>query len=111
MSWQRAKANLCIKQLTLLLQESGFEAQPFAQIDAVVIFLGWFMEYKEHRYEDVITCPYCDYRFTDSEKYGDFGMADCPKCDRRFNYERMVEFAEMMDEPATYSSETIDSDD
>lgn len=55
----------------------------------------------EHKYEENIKCPYCDYEWKDSWEFTeDDGTHTCGSCDREFNVTREIEI--------TYSTSRID---
>lgn len=46
---------------------------------------------KEHHFEDDITCPYCDYKHTDSYEWqADDGNTQCHSCEKIFYYVREI---------------------
>lgn len=55
----------------------------------------------EHKYENQIKCPYCDWEDSDSWEFGeDDGTATCGSCEKEFNVTREVE--------VTYSTSRIE---
>ncbi len=64
----------------------------------------------EHRYEETIICPHCDYKVPDPENYQDSGITECPSCKRDMYHERMNEWDEFSGDPPTYSTASTHSE-
>ena len=58
----------------------------------------------EHKYENQIKCPYCDWEDSDSWEFDeDEGTATCGSCEKEFNVTREVE--------VTYSTSRIECEE